>query len=362
MLIGELAHQWGDIRQGIFAWLVLGRGALRRLAGRRLLRRRLGLGLLRPGLLGLLLRSFGVLGILFLGLSVLVLGLGGLFGVLRLGFSLSFCFGFFLGCGLVALVLRLLCGLVFLLFLLLRGVRRAGLLGGSIADASDYFAHVHSVVFLGQDFHEGSGNWGRDLGVNLVGGDLEEWFVYLDLVAWLLEPLGDGAFGDGLTEFWHDHIFGLAGALRIGACRILGLGLILVRLICGFFFVLVGSGRLLFSSVFGVIGIVCAIGIGRSFILITDLGDDGAHVYRVILISNDLEEHTGYWRRDFGIDLVGGNLQQRFIDLDLVANLLQPLSHSAFSYGLAQFRHFDGMRHGVAAPLAKQKSAVVVSG
>ena len=42
-----------------------------------------------------------------------------------------------------------------------------------------------------------------DLGVDLVGGDLEQWLVGVDLVALLLEPAGDGALGHALAERGH---------------------------------------------------------------------------------------------------------------------------------------------------------------
>jgi hypothetical protein len=54
--------------------------------------------------------------------------------------------------------------------------------------------------------------------------------------------------------------------------------------------------------------------------------------------------------RNLGVDLVRGHLQQRFIDLDGIPDLLQPLGDSAFCDGFAQFGHFDGVRHGVEAP------------
>jgi hypothetical protein len=45
-----------------------------------------------------------------------------------------------------------------------------------------------------------AGDGGGDLGVDLVGRDLQQRLVNLDLVADLLEPAGDGALGDGLAE------------------------------------------------------------------------------------------------------------------------------------------------------------------
>ena len=239
-----------------------------------------------------------------------------------------------------------LLGLLFLLFSLVLGL---GGFGGAVADAGDDIAHVDGVVFVGQDLNQGACHWGRDLGIDLVGGDLEQWLIDLDLVAWLLQPLGDGALGDRLAEFWHDHVFALAGV---------GLGsLSLSRVVFGSFFVLVGGLRL--GSFLGGILIVVRVrvvaGIRTGLVLIANLGDHGTHVHGVILIGDDLQQNTGHRGWDFGIHLVRGDFQQRLIDLDLVTNLLEPLGHSAFCYGLAQFGHFDGMRHGLEAPRAYAK-------
>ena len=43
----------------------------------------------------------------------------------------------------------------------------------------------------------------RHLGVDLVGGDLEQDFILGHLITHLLEPLGDGALGDGLAQLRH---------------------------------------------------------------------------------------------------------------------------------------------------------------
>ena len=251
-------------------------------------------------------------------------------------------------------------GLVFLLLSLvlsLLGLRLLvfglGCLGRGIADASDYFAHVHGVILVGQNFDQGACYWGRDFSIDLVGGDLEQWLVDLDRVARLLEPLGNGAFGDGFAELWHDYVFGLTGAGlgSLSLCSVVfGRTFVLVRgLICGF-----RLGGFLGGS-FIVVRVRIVAGIRTCLVLIANLGDHGAHVHRVIFIGDDLQQNTGHRGWDFGIHLVRGDFQQRLIDLDLVTNLLEPLGHSAFCYGLAQFGHFDGMRHGLEAPRAYAK-------
>ena len=45
----------------------------------------------------------------------------------------------------------------------------------------------------------------RDLGVDLVGDDLDDRLVLVDVVADLLEPLPDGPLGDALAELGHRH-------------------------------------------------------------------------------------------------------------------------------------------------------------
>jgi hypothetical protein len=45
----------------------------------------------------------------------------------------------------------------------------------------------------------------RDLGVDLVGRDLEQALVGLDRVTDLLEPAGDRSLGDALSERGEDH-------------------------------------------------------------------------------------------------------------------------------------------------------------
>ncbi len=54
---------------------------------------------------------------------------------------------------------------------------------------------------------------------------------------------------------------------------------------------------------------------------------------------------AGYGGGDFGIDLVSGDLEQWFVDLDGVAYGLEPLRDGAFGYGFAQLGHLNGVRH-----------------
>ena len=69
-----------------------------------------------------------------------------------------------------------------------------------VADQRQQAADLDRVVLLGLDLQQGAGDGGGDLGVDLVGGDLEERLVDRDGVAHLLQPAGDGALGDGLAQ------------------------------------------------------------------------------------------------------------------------------------------------------------------
>ncbi len=72
--------------------------------------------------------------------------------------------------------------------------------GCALADDGDDLADGDLVVDLGLELLDGAGDGGGDLGVDLVGGDLDECLVDLDLVADLDEPGGDDALGDGLAQ------------------------------------------------------------------------------------------------------------------------------------------------------------------
>src|SRR5699024_7601983 len=147
MLVSQLANQWRDIRN-VVAGVDLRGGLRSRLLGlfRSFLLRSflLWLLLLRFSLGLFLLRSF-LLWLLLLRFSL------GLF-LLR-----SFLLGLFL--------------LRFFLWLVLLVVGRW--LGVFVADACDDGADVDGVVFVCEDFDQGACYWGRDLGIDLVGGDLE---------------------------------------------------------------------------------------------------------------------------------------------------------------------------------------------
>src|SRR5699024_6095329 len=78
-------------------------------------------------------------------------------------------------------------------------------------DEGDFRSDVDGFVLVDEDLGENARDGGRDLGVHLVGGDFEEWFVHLDGVSHVLQLLGDGSFGDALTEVGHAHRGGRPG-------------------------------------------------------------------------------------------------------------------------------------------------------
>ena len=196
---------------------------------------------------------------------------------------------------------------------------------------------------------QGAGDRGRDLGVDLVGGDLEQRLVDLDRVALGLEPAGDGALGDGLAERRHGHrlaasVTRTAGRAVVGAraarSRLcLGLGGGLLRGLLGRGSLgrrLVGlGGRLLLGGL--LTGVLLAAVSGRgtrvagaAVAAVTDDGEVGADGDGVVLFDQDLLQDARDGRGDLGVDLVGGHLEQRLVDLDRVADVLQPARHGAF--------------------------------
>ncbi len=112
------------------------------------------------------------------------------------------CGGFFDHVGLGWLLLR--CGCLFGGFrlgrLLLRRRRRFLTLG---TDHDQRRAHRHRVPFVHQDLEDRARCRRWDLGVDLVGGYLDEDLILGDRVAYLLGPAQDCSLGDRLTQLRH---------------------------------------------------------------------------------------------------------------------------------------------------------------
>src|SRR3546814_10847444 len=88
----------------------------------------------------------------------------------------------------------------FLLGSLFLGSSLLGGCGTAVADDRQNRADLDGLVLGDGLLLERARNGRRDLGVDLVGGDLEQGLVDGDLVADLLEPAGDGSLGDGRSE------------------------------------------------------------------------------------------------------------------------------------------------------------------
>jgi hypothetical protein len=72
-----------------------------------------------------------------------------------------------------------------------------GCRGGSavaVADHSDHCVDLNRAAFGNLDFLKDSTGGRGDFSVNLVGGNLKQGFVALDLFTSLFQPLGDGPF------------------------------------------------------------------------------------------------------------------------------------------------------------------------
>jgi len=85
------------------------------------------------------------------------------------------------------------------------GRGRGGARLGGVADDGQDGADLDGLVLGDADLQQDAGCGGGDLGVDLVGGDLQQGLVGLDGVSHGLEPGGDRPLGDGLTQSGHLH-------------------------------------------------------------------------------------------------------------------------------------------------------------
>ena len=72
-----------------------------------------------------------------------------------------------------------------------------------------------------------------------------------------------------------------------------------------------------------------------------DHRDDAVDRNRLAFLDADLGDDAGGGRRNFGIHLVGRDLEQRLVAIDRVADLLDPADDRAFGDRLAHLRHHD---------------------
>jgi len=83
------------------------------------------------------------------------------------------------------------------------GCRSGGVRG--VVDDRELGADGDRLVLRDRDPAQDARRRGGDLGVHLVGGDLEQRLVRLYALAFLLEPARDGALGDALAELGHGY-------------------------------------------------------------------------------------------------------------------------------------------------------------
>ncbi len=247
-----------------------------------------------------------------------------------------------------------------------RALRRAGC-GGSrngsgrrcsrlSADPGQHGSDGGGLVLAHQDLGERAGERRGDLGVDLVGRDLEQRLVDRHGLADVLQPARDGALGDALAERRHGdllaaldrsggssrcglgHRLGHHG-LRDGGCRGLGLG----------------RGSLVDDGSRGRRG-GCG-RLGTCLVGAADPGEHGTYGDRLVLGHKDLQHDAGHGRGDLGVDLVGRDLEQRLVDGDGLADGLQPARDGALGDALAERRHLDGLRHDLASPVSCARAA-----
>ena len=82
-------------------------------------------------------------------------------------------------------------------------------------------------------------------------------------------------------------------------------------------------------------------GVGGGGALVADHGDHRADVDRLAFGDADLGHHAGDRRGHLGVDLVRGDLEQRLIGGDGVADLLEPLRDRALGDGLTELWERD---------------------
>src|SRR5690606_37011798 len=80
---------------------------------------------------------------------------------------------------------------------------------------------------------------------------------------------------------------------------------------------------------------------------VADDGERAADLDGLVFLNENLLEHSGDRRRNLGVDLVGGYLDERLVNCDLVAHLLQPPGHRALGDTLSECREVDGFTHVV---------------
>ena len=191
---------------------------------------------------------------------------------------------------------------------------------GAVANVGEHRTHGDRFVLLHQDLLERAGGGGRNFGIDLIGGDLQQRIAFGNLLALFNEPRGDRTFVNRFTERGHLHLDGVATGGCRSASRLLGglldlLGFGLAVILGGGNRCALTSGRArgrgFFSS-------------GASSGSIADVSKNGSNLDLFILLYEDLLQNSLGGRRNFRIDLVGRNLEDWFIKRNRVSHVLEP--------------------------------------
>ncbi len=84
----------------------------------------------------------------------------------------------------------------------------------------------------------------------------------------------------------------------------------------------------------------------RRPLAVADDADHGVHLDGVACLDLDLLERAGRGSGNFGVNLVGGDFEQRLVALDFVAGLLEPLGNGSFEDRFPHLGHDYVCWHG----------------
>ena len=223
-----------------------------------------------------------------------------------------------------------------------RGRRRRGgrcargaCLRAGLTDAGEHGADRCGLPFLDQHLQHDAVVRAGNLRVDLVGAHLVERVVELHRVARVLEPPPDRALGDGLAQLRHRDVVHHPGRDReagVLPCHPLGAA---HR----------GARRV---AERGPTGRGHAVRRrrqpirprrARSRSRSADPHERGADRHGLPRSDEDLHDHAVVGARDLRVDLVGGHLEERVVELHRVACLLEPVPDRALGHRLAQLGH-----------------------
>ena len=216
------------------------------------------------------------------------------------------------------------------------GDRRRPSAGGAAAgDAAELAAGLHGGAVLGVDLGERAAGGRGHLDRDLVGLELAEHLVLGDRVADLLEPGRDRRLGDALAE-GRDHDL---DRLLVGRRRLRRRSAAALPAALG--------GRRLRRRRRRASRRRRRRGLAAG--LLVDGGEERVDADGLALLGDDLGEDAGGGRRNLDRHLVGLELAEHLVDLDGVADLLEPGGDGGLGDALAERGHAD-VGHGVSGP------------